>query len=332
MSPQIEPRFSVVICTYNRADYLKKALEGLRRQTYSGFEVVVVNGPSTDGTQAILNEYANDIRIGCCPEKNVSASRNVAIDMAQGEILAFIDDDAVADPKWLEELRAAYTNVTLAAAGGPVFDGSTGKLAWNICVCTRAGEASAGDDFLEDYIQPGADPFFYLAGTNMSFKRAALLTMGGFNEALGAYGYDDVDICRRLIDAGKAIEFVRNALVYHYPAASVLRDSAGIYRDPYSFIKARSIFAMQTVSDPALQEEARVQLNSCIENWRNLAHNYLDRGIFDQVEHDRFVQRLSDAVVDGIAIAKFPPKTRSFAHSGHPGFHPFPLSSAVEST
>ena len=57
-------RVSVVISTYNRALGLRTVLEGLRHQTYEDFEVVVVNGPSTDGTTAVLAEYGDRIRTG----------------------------------------------------------------------------------------------------------------------------------------------------------------------------------------------------------------------------------------------------------------------------
>ena len=61
---QETPRVSVIICTLDRASHLQKTLEGLRRQTYPNFEVIVITGPSVDETAAVLNEYAADIRIG----------------------------------------------------------------------------------------------------------------------------------------------------------------------------------------------------------------------------------------------------------------------------
>jgi len=126
------PRVSVIICTLDRASHLQKTLEGLRRQTYPNFEVIVITGPSVDETAAVLNEYAADIRIGSCRDRNVSASRNKGIKLAQGEILAFTDDDAVPDARWIESLVLPYRDPMIAGAGGSIFDVPAGRMAYLI--------------------------------------------------------------------------------------------------------------------------------------------------------------------------------------------------------
>src|SRR4051794_12699915 len=99
---------SVVINTYNRAESLRVTLEALRRQTHDDFEVVIVNGPSTDGTDELLAAYGDAVRVVACPEAHLAKSRNLGIDAAAGEVVAFIDDDGVPEPRWLEDLAAAY--------------------------------------------------------------------------------------------------------------------------------------------------------------------------------------------------------------------------------
>lgn len=322
------PSVSVIICTLNRAALLKNVLEELRRQTYPDFEVIVVNGPSTDGTDAVLDEYASNIRIGFCPARSVAASRNVGIKLAQGEILAFIDDDAVPDPKWIDNLVGPYHDPTVAGAGGTIFDVSAGRIAFLICVCTRVGDVSQLSEFSETYIQPGADPVLYFTGCNMSFRRSALSELGGFDERY-FYGYEDVDLCCRLIDTGKTISIAPDALVYHHLASNVVRDGGGVYRDLYPFVQARTIFALSGTIDPIREQEAMSRLDSCVQNWRNVAGDYLNQGILDQTQHDNFVQRLSDAVVDGRVIAKLAPRLRKFAPARYSDFQPFPLSPFV---
>jgi glycosyltransferase involved in cell wall biosynthesis len=324
------PRVSVIICTLNRAALLKRILEGLRRQTYPIFEVIVVNGPSTDETDAVLNEFAAYIQIGVCPDRNVSAARNVGIKLAQGEILAFTDDDAVPDPKWLDNLVAPYSDPNIAGAGGSIFDATAGRMVFVVCVCTRAGDVSLLEEFSEAYVQPGADPVLYLTGGNMSFRRSVLSELGGFDERY-PYGYEDVDLGCRLIDAGKKIAIAPDALVNHYPASNVVRDSRGLYRDLYPFIQARTIFALRGTIEPIHEQDAMSRLDACVLSWRNVATDYLHKGILDQTQHDFFVQRLFEAVADGIAIAKLPPRIPKFAHPGSSGFQPFPLSPAAVS-
>ena len=103
------PRISVVINTLNREKSLRDTLESFRWQTYRGqFEVIVVNGPSTDGSQALIESWVPKIRIGRCADANLSMSRNIGICMAAGDIVAFIDDDGVPEPEWLEQIAAGY--------------------------------------------------------------------------------------------------------------------------------------------------------------------------------------------------------------------------------
>src|ERR1700740_2758955 len=102
MSDRNELRISVVISTLNRAHSLSDTLNSFRWQTYTGkFEVIVINGPSTDHTEDVLRSWAGKIKVGVCPQRNLSASRNIGIQMSSADIIAFIDDDAIPEPEWL---------------------------------------------------------------------------------------------------------------------------------------------------------------------------------------------------------------------------------------
>src|SRR4051812_13033994 len=115
-------KVSVVICTYNRAAGLRQTLKALRYQTHRDFEVVVVAGPSTDDTASVLAEFDGAIRTASCPVRNASRSRNLGIAATAGEVVAFIDDDAIPEPAWLADLVAAYDDDRVAGAGGLVYD------------------------------------------------------------------------------------------------------------------------------------------------------------------------------------------------------------------
>ncbi len=90
--------FSVVIVTYNRANLLSAELASLRRQRHPQFEIIVVNGPSSDHTEEVLAEYRDLIKIERCPEANTAMARNIGVAASAGEIIAFLDDDATAEP------------------------------------------------------------------------------------------------------------------------------------------------------------------------------------------------------------------------------------------
>src|SRR3954447_20047449 len=112
-------KISVVINTYNRIASLPTALKALSIQRYHDLEVVVVDGPSDDGTLDYLSSrWAGQIKICRCPEANLSKSRNVGIRNSSGDIICFTDDDGVPEPDWLDQLVGAYEDPKVAAAGG----------------------------------------------------------------------------------------------------------------------------------------------------------------------------------------------------------------------
>jgi glycosyltransferase involved in cell wall biosynthesis len=106
-------RASVIVPTRNRADRLDVCLAALARQTLPAeqFEILVVDNGSTDGTAERIARWAErrpGLRRVEAPEPGVSRARNAGIAAAHGDLLAFIDDDAVAEPRWLATLLGAY--------------------------------------------------------------------------------------------------------------------------------------------------------------------------------------------------------------------------------
>src|SRR5208337_5666748 len=111
------PSISVVVCTYNGKRTIRACLEGLRRVDYPNFEVIIVNDGSTDGTEIIAKEYG--FRVISIPNGGLSNARNIGMRAAKGEIVAYIDDDAVPDPQWLTYLAATFLSTDHVGVGGP---------------------------------------------------------------------------------------------------------------------------------------------------------------------------------------------------------------------
>ena len=155
----------------------------------------------------------------------------------------------------------------------------------------------------------------------MSFRRSALVGVGGFNEHL-TYGYDDVDICRHLVDAGHDIAFVDDALVYHRPMANAVRDSEGVIRDLHSFGRARAIFALQYESSKTATEII-ANLNACAADWCANADYKFAQKIFSARERDDFVRGVDQGLVDGIAVGLTKRPVRVFAPASTNSFRPF---------
>ncbi|MGE5620249.1 MAG: glycosyltransferase [Sphingomonadaceae bacterium] len=153
-------------------------------------------------------------------------ARNAAIAAAEGEIVAFVDDDVVADPSWLLELVRAYRETGAAAVGGRIYP------IWESRRPPWLGDQLLGFLSIVDY---GPDrrrcqypnyPF----GANISFRRDLLLKLGGFATGLGGGGaptylMDEFELCRRVERAGGAILYAPSAVVGHIVPASRLSKS-----------------------------------------------------------------------------------------------------------
>ena len=237
------PTFSVVINTYNRAAQLDDAIRALLQLDYPAFEVIVVNGPSSDGSEAVIRAYGDRIKSRSIDEVNLSVSRNAGIAAAAGDIVCFIDDDAAPHPQWLQHLARAYGDARVGGAGGFTID-NTG-MQWQVqkTLCDRYGgghRVSRGFD--ERVLNFPGTPFYpSLLGTNSSFRRSALEQIGGFDHVF-AYFLDETDVCLRLVDAGWQIHYVPEAIVYHQFAASHLRGGNKIPKTLYPASVSKGYF------------------------------------------------------------------------------------------
>lgn len=247
-------RVSVVINTYNRAASLRTTLQSLRYQIYPQFEVVVVKGPCTDETDAVLDEFRGEVRVGFCPETNLSKSRNVGIALASGDIVAFIDDDAVPDPLWLTELVAGYDGKQVGGVGGIVYDYTGYSLQYERCVTDRRAEPNFKvEPPLWGYNLPDGDGYVHLLGTNASFRRRCLEEIGGFDEEF-EYFLDETEVCNRVIDRGYLLRLLPGAAVYHKYLPSDLRNENKVLRKPFSPVKNKFYYALRTArSDEPLE-------------------------------------------------------------------------------
>ena len=182
----MNPSASVVVCAYSDARWrrLASALGSLERQTEAPLEVLLVidHNPGLLARAAAAFDGVTVLASGGGP--GLSSARNTGLRAARGDVVAFLDDDAVAAPDWLAELLTAFADSSVLGVGGvvsPRWPDGTGatwlpeEFYWTIG-CSYRGLPGDGSSL--------RNPI----GANMAFRRDALLKVGGFAEELGRVG------------------------------------------------------------------------------------------------------------------------------------------------
>ena len=203
--PPKMPMVSVVICAYDAERTMRDCLESLRRLDYPNFEVVIVDDGSRDRTADISMDFP-EFRLIRQPNKGLSVARNVGMQAARGEIIAYTDSDCVVDPHWLTLMVRSMIEGNFDGCGGPNYapheDG-------------RIEASCAASPGAPCHVLIADDRAEHLAGCNMLFSKAALAKIGGFDPQFTSAG-DDVDICWRMLDAGFKLGFSPAAFVWHF--------------------------------------------------------------------------------------------------------------------
>ena len=208
--PPVAPMVSVVICACNAERTMRACLESLRTIDYPNYEVVVVDDGSRDATAAIAADFP-EFRLIRQPNKGLSVARNVGMQAAHGELIAYTDSDCVVDPHWLTLIVRTMTAGGFDGCGGPNY--APHEEGW----VEGSVAASPGAPC---HVLTGDDRAEHLAGCNMVFRKEALAAVGGFDSQFRAAG-DDVDICWRMLDAGYSLGFCPAAFVWHFRRSTI---------------------------------------------------------------------------------------------------------------
>lgn len=196
---------SVIVCVKNGEEFLLQQLEAIAAQeTTAAFEVIIVNNGSTDSTAEIISDWEKalngrlEVRVFDQPLlKNIPAVRNFAAQQARGDIIMFCDaDDQVADTwvdAFLEKMRGREV-----LAGGLI-------------------EAYSADGTYQRGVFPqgliGTRYLPHVGNCNCAVTRSLFFEVGGYDESLPRYGFEDVDFSWRVQEAGYPIEFVEKAKI-----------------------------------------------------------------------------------------------------------------------
>ena len=215
------PTASVIICAYTEDRWLqlRESVASVEAQTSTPMEIIVC----IDHNEALLRKseeyFARDRPAKAIPlivvankyDGHLGSARNTAAELASGEVLAFLDDDATAMPDWLEHLTAPYDDQEVGAVGGaplPVFEAQRprwfpGEFDW-VFGCAYKG------------LPLTRAPLAHLIGANMSARRSILQEIGGFHSD----DHDDMDMCHRIAFAHYKVLYEPLAVVRHFVPAS----------------------------------------------------------------------------------------------------------------
>jgi O-antigen biosynthesis protein len=220
------PTFSVVICTRDRGKELERCLDAVSRQRYPYFDVLVVDNAPQDAAAFEIARRWGVLYI-MEPQAGLSRARNLGVRASTGEMIAFLDDDGMPDPDWLQNLAAEFQDPQVAVVTGRIQELRAPGEPRN-----EVGEFYSLD-CLGDQRRPvdsETPQWFEIAnfggaglGSNMAFRRSALHAWTGFDYRLGRgariSGGEEHYAFFCLIKRGYQVVYVPDARVYHpYPS------------------------------------------------------------------------------------------------------------------
>ena len=212
---------SLIIVSRHRATSLLRTIAAVRLQDHAALEVIVVADP--DAATAVQG-LGLPIKVVVFDQANISAARNAGISVAAGDLVAFLDDDAVPEPTWISRLTAPFGNPAVTMATGFVRGRNGISDQWRACDVDQFGwdHALSVDRQAVTLLSGTPKRALKAQGTNCAFRRLDLLALGGFDEAFRFY-LEDADISLRVARMGGLAAVVPGAVVQHGFAASVRR-------------------------------------------------------------------------------------------------------------
>ena len=230
---------------------------------------------------------------------------NIGLAHARGDIVVYIDDDAVPEPDWLEHLLAPYADPDVAAVGGFIRDARGFDFQARYVVSDRFGD-------LRHFAIPGdipneAETFLSLTGTNFSARREVLLSLGGFDEEY-VWFLDETDVDLRMHDKGLRFAVSEAAEIHHKSEAGLTRTRSLVPRTMFPQLRSKAYFAVRhNLGRKPLAEILRY-LADYVGKERRWKGDLLTTGAADLATVERLVEEVERGAERGVADAfRLPP-------------------------
>lgn len=256
---------SVIVVSRGRPEALARCLAGIAQLDYPAFEVVVVADPAgcgvvPDGMKAVPFDTPN-----------ISEARNLGLSHAAGDIVAFIDDDAVPEPTWLTYLCQPFVDTDVAASGGFVIGRNGISFQWKARMAFPDGSAvtmEVPDDSVT-LLRGEPGRAIKTEGTNMAFRADRLRDLGGFDPVFAFY-LDETDVNMRLATLGAKTGIAPLARVHHGFAASERRTAMRVPLNLYAI--GASLRAFVEKHDPKVNPDVIRRTERARQRNRLLQH------------------------------------------------------------
>ncbi|WP_298361014.1 glycosyltransferase [uncultured Litoreibacter sp.] len=285
------PSVSVVVVSRHRPEELRKCLLALKLQTAMDFEVVLVGDA---GISRVISELmlTDRVKFSEFDIPNISRARNIGISLAAGDVVAFIDDDAVAEPTWLKRLTAPFKQGEVAAAGGFVRGRNGISYQWKAEAIGQTGDSEPIDVARTTLLERTEYRAIKTQGTNCAFRRDVLVRLGGFDESYHFY-MDETDLNVRIGQAGLLTAIVPDAEVQHGYAKSARRTQNRAPRSLFDIGASRAYFLKKFGQDIGRIDRYRA-------HQRDRLCRLMVRGELEPGAVKSLIETYDDGVMDGL--------------------------------
>lgn len=260
-------KISVVIPTHNEEKRIANCLEALEKNTRKPGEIILVDGGSED--QTVQKASSLGVKVINNPRQHAAAGRNIGIEAAEGEIIAFTDADCLPETTWIESIHQAFQDKALDGLGGHVepadpeneYEAFWGMLSLRIIM-------SFGE---EAYVVNRKTLNQGLITANCAYRKELLQKLKGFDEWFANHA-EDIDLTWRALEYGARLTYVPSVRVKAHSPTSLEGIKEKSFRNGYASSKLRKRYGSFFNVDPAIYRELLKHMKGSLrgEQYANL--------------------------------------------------------------
>lgn len=220
------PKISIIIPVKNQENKIMDCLMALSKQTLKPYEIIVVDGHSTDNTVIITKKFS--VKVIFENYSTIGGARQVGVENATGDYIAFTDADCIPEYNWLTNLMNGFDNDIVGVGGGVK---NIGKGLWGESIGLALNTFLGSANSVQDRVFNDTRFVKSISGCNSIYRKKDLLIINGFNTSLSLN--EDTEINKRLLRIGK-LRYVPNAIVLHNQNRTLMQFVKRIYYFGYS--------------------------------------------------------------------------------------------------